>query len=240
MILANLRERLTPGDVDFVVKVLSRGDETRRVYLDRVVEKEGIDRLLDDPDLFGLLCTSSELGSPSPALFTCVAVRTTLRQAGVEDQRLSDYVGTILYEFGFRDRAHRIARHDDEVYRYVADIVADLENESGRRRFFLQAHLGNFTLWLAGVFPDYITARASRKGGPSLSYFEEMGVRGYNLAASNRLAKDYDLADTFKLAADAFSRVRLALNRLSDRVFFPHIATPERLLRQVHDEFVTE
>ena len=240
MILANLRKRLTPVDIDFVVAVLSRGDKTRHAYLARVVEDEGVEHLLDDPELFGLLCGSPELGLPSPELFTCVAVRTTLRQAGVDDQRLSDYVGTMLYEFGLRDRAHRIARHDDEVYRYVADIVADLESESGPRRFFLEAHLGNFTLWLAGVFPDHITARATRKGGPSFSYFEEMGVRGYKLAANNRLAKDYDLAETFELAADAFRRVRLALNRLSDRVFFPHVSTPERLLRQVHDEFVTD
>ena len=236
MILANLRERLTPADVQLVVQVLSQGDAGCRDRLSRLAEERGIDNLLDEPELFDLLTGAPELGSPSPALFLCVAVRNTLRRAGVDDGRLSDYLGALLLEFGLRERAYRIARHDDEVYEYVADIVADIGTVSGRRKFLLQVHLGNFTLWLAGVFPDYITARTHRRGGPDLSYYEEMGTRGFRLAATNQLARDFDLADIYAQVAESFATLRVALNRLSDGLFFPNLSSADRLMRQVSDE----
>jgi len=40
-------------------------------------------------------------------------------------------------------------------------------------------HLGNYSLWLAGLFPDYIAARRSRKGGPDLPYYDELGRQDF-------------------------------------------------------------
>jgi hypothetical protein len=237
MILANLQERLTATDVEFVLRVLSRGNEGRRRELQSIALEDGLDVLLDRPELFDLLRSVPDLGSPSPQLFICVAVRETLRRVGIEDNRLGNYVSALLYEFGARDRAYRIAMNDDQAYRYVADIVSDIDNESGRRRFLLQAHLGNFTLWLSGVFPDHITARRHRKGGPDFEYYEEMGARGFRQAAGNRLAQDLDVADIYARAADSFTILRVALNRLSDNLFFPNVSSADRLMRQVKDEF---
>ncbi|NIM52406.1 MAG: hypothetical protein GTN62_13950 [Gemmatimonadales bacterium] len=237
MILANLRERISATDVDLVVKLLARGDPGRKLTLQRVAAGQGIDVLLDEPRLSTLLRDRPQHGSPSPALFIYVVVRHTLRAVGIDDARLSDYLGALIFEFGLRDRAHRISRSDDEVYHYLADILADVESVPGRRGFLLRAHLGNFSLWLAGIFPDYITAREERKGGPGLGYYEELGAHGFRLAAHHRLARQLDLADIYARAAESFPVIRVALNRLSDRLFFPNVATPGRLLRQVADEF---
>ncbi len=236
MIIANLQERLSPRDVELVVQVLSRGDQSRRRELERVAEEQGIDELLDDPTLLDLLRDVSGIDVPSPALFICVAVRNTLRLVGIEDRRLSNYVGALLSAFGARERAYQIAGHDDQVYRYVADIVADIEAESGRRRFLLQAHLGNFSLWLTGVFPDHITARVHRRGAPNMRYFEEMGTMGFKLASEHRLARDFDMVDIYSQAAESFARLRVGLNKLSDELFFPDKSNPDRLMRQVVDE----
>jgi hypothetical protein len=238
MILANLQERLTAADVEFLLRVLSRGDEGRHHELQGMALEHGLDVLLDRPELFGLLRDVPGIGSPSPQLFIYVAVRETLRYVGIEDSQLSNYVGALLYEFGVRDRAYRIRATDENVYRYVADIVSDIDSESGKRRFLLQAHLGNFTLWLSGVFPDHITARKHRRGGPDVEYYEEMGVRGFRQAAVNTLARDLDVADIYTRAADCFTTLRIALNRLSDRLFFPNVSGADRLMRQVKDEFI--
>jgi hypothetical protein len=237
MILANLQERLTSKDLEFVVQALSQDDEERRTELERLLVEQGVDALLDRPELFELLRGSPGLGSPSPELFICVAVRETLRLVGIADTQLSNYVGALLYEFGLRDRAYRISPHDDQVYRYVADIVADIDQESGRRRFLLQAHLGNFTLWLAGVFPDRISARKQLKGGPGLEYYEAMGAQGFRQAANNRIARSLDVADVYSRVADSFATLRIALNRLSDGVMFANYSSADRLMRQVADQF---
>ncbi len=237
MILANLRERITAADVDLVVQVLAAGNAQRERTLWDAVQRDGIDRVLDVPGLPARLQAAPQLGRPSAALFIYVTVRHALRAAGVDDVRLSDYVGALVLEFGLRDRAHRIARFDDAVYRYLVDIVADAHAASGRRAFLLHAHLGNYSLWLAGIFPDYIAARRERKGAPGLQYYEALGARGFRVASDHRLARDYDLAGVFERAAASFPAIRIALNGLSDRLWFPGVHTPARLLRQVGDAF---
>jgi hypothetical protein len=194
VILANVRERLNAADIDLAVELLAGGDGGRRQRLTRLVAEQGIDALLDRPDLLERLENVPGLGSPSPALFFYVAARRTLLESGIDDAALSDYVASLLYEFGLRQRAHRIAPHDDEVYRYLIDIVLDIETESSRRGFLLRAHLGNFSLWLAGVFPDYVTARREQRGGPDFSYYEAMGATGYRLARDHQLARRLGLA----------------------------------------------
>lgn len=225
MILANVRERLSAEDLRLVAGLLGRSESAERP-----------DGLLDEPALFALLRDAPGIASPSAPLFLYVAVRHTLRSVGIDDAELSDYLAALLLEFGMRDRAYRIAPSDDAVYYYVTDIVADLEADPGRRGLLLRAHLGNFSLWLSGVFPDRITAREARAGGPSLEYYEQIGARGFRLAADHALAREWRLSDLYALAADQFDRLRVGLNRLSDHVFFRNLSSPDRLMRQVEDE----
>jgi hypothetical protein len=235
MILPNVRERITSADRDLVLKLLARGNAARRARFEARMRAEGEDSLLDESGLFELLHTAPGLAAPSAPLYFYVAVRHHLRDLGIDDATLSDYLGALLLEFGLRDRAYRIAPVDDARYEYVADVVADLEIAQGRRGFLLRAHLGNFSLWLAGVFPDYIAARRV-KGGPDLQYYETVGSRGFQLAAAHTLAQEYGLDDVFDRLADAFERIRVGLNRLSDTCFFPGVGGPDRLLRQVGDQ----
>jgi hypothetical protein len=64
-----------------------------------------------------------------------------------------------------------------------------------------------------------------------------MGARGFRLAADHGLARELELEDVYEQAADRFARIRVALNRMSDRVFFPNVSTPDRIMRQVEEEF---
>ena len=237
MILANLRERLTDADLQLVVELLSRGQAGDRRYYTELAEKEGPDRLLDDPGLMELLAAHSPLTAPSAPLFLYVTLRHTLRDCGIQDPRLADYLGAMLLEFGHHDRAYRVAPHDDDTRRYLVDIVTELSGAEGRRAFLLCVHLGNFSLWLSGIFPDYITAQNTRKGAPGFAYYDELGARGFRLAADHGLARELELDSLYASVADLFARIRVALNRVSDRVFFPHVSSPDRLMRQVSEEF---
>jgi hypothetical protein len=162
-----------------------------------------------------------------------VAVRHALRQAGVDDRELADYLAALLLEFGDHDRSARIGVGDDQVYRTLVDLVTDgdLADETGARGFLLRVHLGNYSLWLAGLFPDRVAAWRARAGGPDLPYYDALGRRGYDLAAQHPLARRHGMAALYQEAAARFPVLRLALNRLSDRVFFPDVHTPDKLLR---------
>jgi hypothetical protein len=89
---------------------------------------------------------------------------------------------------------------------------------------------------LSGVFPDHIEQRCWRRGGPDLDYYEEMGQRGFRLAADHRLAADNGLATLYATAAERFGLLRAALNDVSDALVFPNRYSPERLMRQVTSE----
>jgi hypothetical protein len=235
MILANVRARLRGADCRLVVVALARLDPGGRARVERRLAAEGPDVLLDEPGLLDALLAIRSLAVPSAALFAYVAVRHALLAAGLNDRPLADYLAALLLEFGRQDHATRARAVDDQTYHYLADIVNDLarENESGERRFHLQAHLGNYSLWLAGLFPDFIAVRRRRRGGPDLPYYDALGRRGFGMAAEHTLAERYGVAGIYRLAAERFPALRHALNRLSDRLLFPHSCTEDRLLRSV-------
>src|SRR2546422_7451778 len=160
---------------------------------------------------------------PSPALFAYVAVRHTLRAAGIDDRELADYLAALLLEFGDHDRHIRLGTTDDQTYRYLVDVVAELADldGAGERAFLLHAHLGNYSLWLAGLFPDYVAARRSRAGGPDLPYYDELGRQGYRLAPQPRPAQRFGVAAIYPAAAARFPPPAPALNPPPHRPFFP-------------------
>ncbi|MBA2626869.1 MAG: hypothetical protein H0U85_02580, partial [Gemmatimonadales bacterium] len=193
MIRADTRSRLTAADLQLVILLLSRGSAHRRASYEHRLNREGPDALLDAPELLERLLTVRTMLVPSEALFTYVLVRHTLRTSGLDDRALADYLAALVIDFGRRDRAWRIDWNDDEQHRYLVDILADLESSAGERRFKVMAHLGNYALWLAGIFPDYIAARRLRKGGPDLTYYDALGRRGFGLASDHALADEYGL-----------------------------------------------
>jgi hypothetical protein len=233
MILANVRSRLDAADVRVALLALGRRHPERRARYAAALTTQGPDALFDDPALLDALLSIRSLVHPSAPLFAYVAVRHALRGAGIDDRELADYLAALLLAFGDHDRHTRAAAAADQTYTYLVDIVRDLDasDEAGERGFLLRVHLGNYSLWLAGLFPDRIAAWRHRAGGPDLPYYDELGRRGYGLAAAHRLADRFGVAALYQAAADRFPALRLALNHLSDRVFFPDVVTPDRLLR---------
>ena len=218
MIRANTRSRLGASDLQLVVLLLSRGSARRRAYLERRLATEGPDALLDAPELPERLLAVRTVLVPSEALFFYVVLRHTLLNAGVDHRDLADYLAAVLLEFGRRDRAWRVDWNDDQHHVYVVDILHDLSATDGERRFKVLAHLGNYALWLAGLFPDYIAARRLRRGGPGLSYYEALGRRGFEQASDHVLADRYGLDGVFRTASERFPQLRQALNGVSERI----------------------
>jgi hypothetical protein len=236
MILADVRSRLGREDAQLVVRLVARGSGEALEAAEATLANQGIDPLLDDPRLLAGLMESRQGSNASLALLAYVLVRHALRSAGDDDRVMADYVAAILMHFGLRGRAQQIAAHDDATYDTMASLGEAIEGSDARRSFLARAHLGNYALWMSGVFPDHIEHRRWRRGGPDLGYFESMGQRGFRLAATHQMASERGLTPLFLAAAERFAVLRLALNRVSDHFLFPHVHTPERLMRQVRDE----
>ena len=236
MILATVRTQLGREDAQLALQLIARGSEQEHASAEAKLRDEGIDALLDDPRLLRGLIDSRRGAHASPALFSYVIVRHAMREVGEGDRVLADYVASILLHFSLKDRANRIGDSDDERYDTLAELTGAIESADAQRSFLGRAHLGNYALWLSGLFPDYIEHRRWRRGGPDLDYYEEMGRRGFRLAADHRLAEDHGLATLYATAAERFGLLRAALNDVSDALLFPDRYSPERLMRQVTSE----
>jgi hypothetical protein len=235
MILADTRHRLTRDDAQLAARLVATetGDDPRA--LETKIADGGIDAILDDPRLPAALLRQPRGAHASLTLFTYVMVRQALRRAGEDERGVADYVSAIVLHFAVRDRAYRIAMSDDEQYDAIVALCEDLDDPDARRSFLVRAHLGNFALWLSGIFPDYLERRRWRRGGPDLDYYEEMGRRGFALAADHRLAEANGMSELYSTVSERFTTLRTALNSVSDTLFFPNVHTPERLMRQVRD-----
>lgn len=236
MIFANTRHHLTRNDAELVARLIARDSGAALDEVERELADHGMDAVLDDPRLPAALLRSRQGACASLPLFAYVMVRHALKRLGEEDRLLADYVAAIMLHFGLRDRAWRVGESDDQLYTTLADLAADLDDPDGRRSFLVRTHLGNYALWVSGFFPDFIEHRKWRRGGPDLDYFEEMGKRGFQLAADHRLAEDHGLATLYATAAERFGLLRAALNEVSDVLLFPNVHSPERLMRQVTTE----
>lgn len=237
MIVPHIRRSLDRGDAAYLVWLLTRGDDQAREHEEQRLQEQGLDALLDDPRTFNTLLAGRDFSTASPQLVFYLLVRHALLEDGIADRSLADYLAALLLTFGRGGRAWRIEDGPAE-YRYLVDIVAEGQRSTGRRAFLLRAHLGEFALWLSGLFPDHITARVHRRGAPGIDYYEQLGTTGYRMAASCTEAERHGLAELYRNCADFFPALRVALNRVADRHLFPATGDRiDRLLRQVADEF---
>jgi hypothetical protein len=236
MILADVRRQLTRRDAQLAARLIACDSSAELERLEARLSDEGIDALLDDPRLPAALLEQRRGAIASLPLFMYVMIRHSLRRVGEEDRVMADYVTSVLLHFALRGRAERVAEGDDEVYTALVELYEDVNDPDARRSFLVRTHLGNYALWLSGLFPDRIEHRRWRRGGPDLQYYEELGRRGFQLAADHRLAEQHGLATLYATAAERFGLLRMALNGVSDSLLFPMVHTPERLMRQVADE----
>ena len=233
MILPVIRASFGRSEALHLVDLLGRRDAELRESVRERLEQGGLDALLDDPRVLNALLTEEEVRS-RPELVFYVLVRQSMLERGVDDPVAADYVATLLVRFGQQRRAYRISEDGADEYAYLVDLVSRLRGASGREAFLLRAHMGNFALWLSGIFPDFLEARVQRRGAPPIAYYEQMGTTGYRMASESPEAAALGVREALESVARHFSGVRSALNRVSDRYLWRSGGNPVgRLLREV-------
>lgn len=233
MILPTVRASLGRRDALHLVDLLARRDPELREAARARLEESGPDSLLDDPRVRSALLTDPDVQAP-PALVFYVLVRQALLEGGIDSAATADFVASLVLAFGRTERAYRIADGAEEEFHYLVDLIERMRTAEERRAFLLRAHLGNYALWLAGLFPDHLEWRERRRGAPPIDYYDRMGRTGYQLAAESPQAAALGVDKIFGEVARNFTGVRASLNQLSDRYLWPGGGDPvNRLLREV-------
>ncbi|HSM05085.1 MAG TPA: hypothetical protein VK858_10675 [Longimicrobiales bacterium] len=231
MILPNIRASFTRQDAQHLVTLLGRHDRDILEAARERLEIHGVDALLDDPRILNALLTDPDVQAP-PHMVFYVLVRQALLEAGVDDPATADFVASVVVAFGQARRAWRVSETDEEEYDYLVDLLDELRDADSRRAFLLSSHLGNYSLWLAGLFPDRVAWRTRRRGAPDLDYYDRVGAGGYRVAARSGEARTLQVDGVLGGLGRDFPKVRTALNRVAERHLWPGQGDPvERMLR---------
>ncbi len=217
MVRANCRERFTGADFDFIVCALSRSQSDRVSLVDLLSDAETRDSILDHPRLIDAILSNPAHLRISSQFYFYVLARYVLRQAGILDRKLCDYVGSLLEAFSRANQLHQPDETGDHAHEYISDMLIALQRVTPEQAFLLRAHIGNYSLFISGIFHESAQRRHER-GGPDLKFYEQIGRTNYRLLAEHATARRCELDDVFGGLAGRFHDVRLALNQLSDRL----------------------
>jgi hypothetical protein len=217
MIQANCRARFTAADFEFIVRTLARSQTDHVSLVDLLSDAETRDSVLDHPRLVDAILSNAGHLSISSQFYFYVLARHVLQQAGMTDRKLCDYVASILETFSRANGMQSPLNREDRGRQYISDMLIALTRATPEQAFLLRAHVGNYSLFISGIFHEN-TQRRSLRGAPDMSFYEQIGRTNYQLVASHSTARRCELSDVYEELAERFRDVRLALNRLSDQL----------------------
>jgi len=236
MIQAQARNKLNQDDLQFIVTALRRQGEKDATILRLLADDDMRDAMLDHPRLLEFLLAFRQTTAISPFLYFYIIVRHALREFKIDDRAVADYVATLLAEFGQGNRMHRVDRHANKEYKYLVDLMAELLDANSEQTFHVQSHLGNYALFVTGIFPDHVYHRAKyHPPSPDFSYYEQVGSANYQRASQHRMAEKYCVSDILYLLGQQFRQVRLALNHIADSFLHldRHPGVTDRVIRRL-------
>lgn len=211
------RARFESQDMDFIVSTL-RGRQGRSDCLIELLgDEDDRNLLLDDEALLKALLETGGCVRVSTRFYFYVLVRHTLRRAGVEDRTIADYVAEMLSQFACTEGTRVEA--GDQRLEYFFDMLETIQKADDRTQFTLRTHMANYALFLSGVFPERIEARAQLRGFPGLSYYIGIGSSQFKAAGDHRLARRYQLELILHSLSESFEQTRSALHEVAERLF---------------------
>jgi hypothetical protein len=217
MIKANCRERFTAEDFDFIVRTLSRTERDSVTLVDLLTDEVARDAILDDPRLFKIVLEHHAPLTISPQLYFYLLVRHVLKETGLNNRAVSDYVASMLECFSQTTRMRSPADGRSTTIQYVSDMLVALQKATPHQSFLIRAHMGNYSLFITGIFHERVQSR-SQRGAPDLAFYEDVGRSSFKAVARHEVARSCELTTVYETLADGFHDVRLALNRLADSV----------------------
>jgi hypothetical protein len=154
---------------------------------------------------------------PLRRLFAGLAEHTFLDKLGIGDPPLVDYLSLLLSRFIHMDAIFRLSNASGRRLEEVADMVLEAESmpPSGRTRREVHRHIGDFTLFWTGVYPEALTRLKNVLRKDHFIDYCEQGKRSYYIASTfedepyrEEAAVLRRLSSEFELCAYGLSQVR--------------------------------
>ena len=147
--------------------------------------------------------------------FAGLAETTFQAELGIVDPTLIDYLSSMLVRFVRSDVVHRIRGISGKPLLSVPEMVAEASARLGDARRELHQHIGDFTLFWAGVYPEALRESDEQTSEQFLNYCR-FGKQSYHIASTIESSTDeavpggvlHRLSDQFDLCCYGLREVR--------------------------------
>ena len=114
----------------------------------------------------GLVMWSKNRDHPLRRLFAGLTEQTFVETLGIGDPHLVDYLSTLLSRFIHVQAIYRLSNAQGRRLEEVADMMLEAESlpPEGRTRREIYRHIGDFTLFWTGVYPEALRSEERRVG----------------------------------------------------------------------------
>src|SRR5438876_11499200 len=123
---------------------------------------------------------------PLRRLFAGLTEQTFMTNLGVADPQLVDYLSILLSRFVHLDALHRFKNAQGKRIEEVVDMILEAEAlpATGRTRREYHRHIGDFTLFWTGVYPEALRRLQSVLNKDHFIDYCEHGKRSYYIAST--------------------------------------------------------
>ena len=156
-------------------------------------------------------------GHPLRRLFAGITEQTFMRLLGIGDPSLVDYLSELLSRFIHQDAIYRLRDAQGRRLLEVADMMLEAQcmPPSGRTRREYYRHIGDFTLFWTGVYPEALKRLQNALARDHFIDYCEQGKRSYWIASTFE-DDDYRdeapvlrrLSEEFEMCAYGLTQVR--------------------------------
>ena len=148
-------------------------------------------------------------------LFAALTEQTFQVEFGVADPPLVDYLSDMLTRFVRMEAVFGIRDVEGRRLEEVAEMLLEAEQTSERPRREIHRHIGDFTLFWTGVYPEALKQMRSWARKDALVDYREQGKRSYLIASTfdedpyrDQAAILRRLSDEFDLCSAGLAQVR--------------------------------
>jgi hypothetical protein len=139
------------------------------------------------------------------------------------DREIAGYVASLLVDFTHIDRLYRIRNARGKRLEEVGEMLVEsnplLDAPSFGREREVRKHIGDFTLFLTGMFPEYV-AGLPRRGLrlDSMVDYVKAGKESYRVVAAFDQFEYRELAPLFRRLSAEFEYCVYGLNQVKSRL----------------------
>ncbi len=157
---------------------------------------------------------STPQASTAERFFAGVTEHAFHSQLGVIDPPLVDYISRMLVRFVRTGDVFGVRSVRGERLTQVADMLAEADERIGPARRRVHRHIGDFTLFWRGVYPE-MTEQLKKLGGKDLLLdYRDQGRRAYFVASRIPGADTAPAGDLLERLAEQFELVEYGLSEV--------------------------